>query len=101
MEIASGLVDLVLDLADETFDIASVDPQHQIQKPEWRTFIDIFKSGKKVSLRNVVQAPVKTKNTQIDGNFMIGKDAQAHEVIKLFGSEKSVVNLYDYLAGIS
>ena len=32
---------------------------------------------------------------------MIGKDAQAHEVIKLFGSDKSVVNLYDYLAGIS
>ena len=32
---------------------------------------------------------------------MVGKDAQAHEVIKLFGSDKSVVNLYDYLAGIS
>jgi hypothetical protein len=63
--------------------------------------IDIFKSGKKVSLRNVIQAPVKTKNTQVDGNFMVGKDAQAHEVIKLFGSDKSVVNLYDYLAGIS
>lgn len=32
---------------------------------------------------------------------MIGKDAQAHEVIKMFGSDKPVVGLYDYLAGIS
>ena len=62
VEIASGLVDLVLDLADETFDIVKDDPQHQIQKPEWRNFINIFKAGNKVSLRNVIQAPVKTKN---------------------------------------
>ena len=54
-----------------------------------------------MSLRNVRQEPVKTKNVQNEGNFMIGKDAQAHEVIKMFGSDKPVVGLYDYLAGIS
>ena len=30
IEIASELVDLILDLADETFDIVSTDKEHQI-----------------------------------------------------------------------
>ena len=30
IEIASGLVDLILDIADETFDIVSTDKDHQI-----------------------------------------------------------------------
>ena len=30
IEIASGLVDLILDLADETFDIVSTDKDYQI-----------------------------------------------------------------------
>jgi hypothetical protein len=32
---------------------------------------------------------------------MIGKDTQAHDIIKLFSKEKSLVTLYDYLAGVS
>lgn len=58
IEIASGLVDLILDLADETFEQVEQSETHQIDNPVWREFISVFKQGKKVSLRNIVQAPV-------------------------------------------
>lgn len=53
IEIASGLVDLIMDLADETHDITSQSETNQISNPEWREFMHLFKKGKKVSLRNV------------------------------------------------
>lgn len=59
IEIASGLVDLILDLADETHDITAQSETNQIDNPQWREFMNIFKSGKKVSLRNVQQAVTK------------------------------------------
>jgi len=36
IEIASGLVDLIMDLADETFDVVTQNPDHQIPNPTWR-----------------------------------------------------------------
>lgn len=57
IEIASGLVDLIFDVAEETFEVVSRSETHQIPNPEWRNFMNIFKSGKKVSLRNLKAAP--------------------------------------------
>lgn len=38
IEIASGLVDLILDMADETYEVVSSNETHQIPNPEWREF---------------------------------------------------------------
>jgi hypothetical protein len=53
IEIASSLVDLLMDLADETFEVVNTNESHQIPNPVWRQFTGIFKDGKKCSLRNV------------------------------------------------
>jgi hypothetical protein len=74
IEIASGLVDLILDLADETHEVAQSNPDHQIANPEWRNFISIFKAGKKVSLRNVTQAPVSKDDPSIRDALQIPDD---------------------------
>lgn len=99
IEIASGLVDLILDLADETFEVVDTSEDNQIPNPDWRNFISIFKSGKKVSLRNVTQAPAASDDSSNRDALKIDKDAQAHEIQKEFWSDPSMLNLYEYLSG--
>ena len=55
LEIASGLVDLIMDVAEETYSAQQTNPGKKLKKEQWREFMDIFKNGKKVSLRNVVK----------------------------------------------
>lgn len=57
IEIASELIDLIMDVADEAFELTEelalkegLDEEDQlITKPQWREWIDIFVSGMKVS----------------------------------------------------
>ena len=58
IEIASGIVDLVLDMADEVYDMTLQAPNKKLTKAQWREFSGIFVEGKKVSLRNVKKAIV-------------------------------------------
>ena len=58
IEIASELIDLIMDVGNETFDIMKVRDDKQLTKEEWRDFMSIFKDGKRVSLRNVVKKHV-------------------------------------------
>ena len=53
IEIASGVVDLILDFADEVYDTTNQQSGKKLTKAQWREFSGIFVEGKKVSLRNV------------------------------------------------
>lgn len=99
IEIASGLVDLILDMADETFDVVSASETHQIPNPMWRDFVSIFKSGKKVSLRNVANAPVAADSQQSFDSLHFPQDILAHDLQKQFWSEPAMLNFYEYLSG--
>ena len=55
IEIASEIVDLIMDLQDEVFKSQQTASNNKLSKNEWREFLDIFKQGRKVSLRNVVK----------------------------------------------
>lgn len=82
IEIASGLVDLIMDLADETHDITSQSETNQISNPEWREFMKLFKKGKKVSLRNVQQSVAKNEDQGASDALDIPIDSLAHDVQK-------------------
>jgi len=69
-----------MDLADETYEVVQASENHQIPNPDWRQFTNIFKDGKKVSLRNVQQAPVTSDSQLTLERLNIPSDAQAHEV---------------------
>jgi hypothetical protein len=58
IEIASELIDLIMDVSNETFDIMKSRDDKKLTKEEWRDFMSIFKDGKRVSLRNVVKKHV-------------------------------------------
>ena len=53
VEIASELVDLIMDVADEAFDFQEKG-EKQLDKPTWRSWMEIFKQGKKVSEQNMI-----------------------------------------------
>ena len=55
LEIASGIVDLIMDLSEETFHTQNTAPGRKLKKEQWREFMDVFKTGKKVSLRKIVK----------------------------------------------
>lgn len=55
VEVASELVDLLLDLGNEAYDVMRGRENHKLNKEDWREFMTIFKEGKKVSLRKVVK----------------------------------------------
>ena len=52
IEICSGIVDLILDVADEVYDVTQKQPGKKLTKAQWREFSAIFVDGKKVTLRN-------------------------------------------------
>lgn len=52
IEIASEIIDLITDVAEEAYDYLEAhkdDDESLITKPEWRQWLSIFTSGKKVS----------------------------------------------------
>jgi hypothetical protein len=55
VEIASEIVDLLLDLGNEAYDVVRNNENKKLTKEDWREFMDIFKDGRKVSLRKIVK----------------------------------------------
>ena len=53
IEIASAVIDLIVDMSDEVFDTTMHQPGRKLTKSQWREFSEIFVDGKKCSLRNV------------------------------------------------
>lgn len=85
-------------MADETYEVVAANETHQIPNPEWREFTRIFKSGKKVSLRNVQQVPVATDDQFASESLSIAKDSQAHDVQKQLWKDPAMLNFYEYLS---
>lgn len=75
IEIASGVLDLIMDLADETFDVVVANADHQIPNPEWRQLIGLFSNGKKASLRNVKQAITVSESAAVLDSLPIEIDS--------------------------
>ena len=96
IEIASGLVDLILDLSEETFEVMNSHPENQIAKPEWFQFLGLFNAGKKVSIRNIKAAPV-VEDQGSSQRLDIAKNAQAFEVLREYLEEPSLRKMYEYL----
>lgn len=55
VEIASEIVDLLLDLGNEAYDVVRNNENKKLTKEDWREFMNIFKDGRKVSLRKIVK----------------------------------------------
>jgi hypothetical protein len=66
VEIASGIIDLLLDMGNEAFDVMKSRDNRKMTKEEWRQFMEVFKQGKKVSLRNVVAKVKETGQMRTD-----------------------------------
>ena len=49
-EICSEVIDLILDVADQTFEKTQKRDKRKLEKPEWRDWMEAFKQGKQVSL---------------------------------------------------
>ncbi len=75
IEIASGVLDLIMDLADETFDVVAASKDYQIPNPEWRQLIGLFSNGKKASLRNVKQSVTVSDSAAVLESLPIEIDA--------------------------
>lgn len=50
IEVCSEVIDLILDVADEVFEKQSVRKEKKFAKNEWKEWMDIFVSNRKVSL---------------------------------------------------
>ena len=50
IEVCSEVIDLILDVADEVYDKQTVKKERKFGKNEWKEWMDIFVSNRKVSL---------------------------------------------------
>lgn len=66
VEIASGVADLLLDLAEEVYCTQLSQPGQKLSKEQWREYTDIFAAGKKVSLRNINKKVVSADDKNAD-----------------------------------
>lgn len=78
IEIASGVADLLIDLAEEVYTTQITQAGNKLTKAQWREFTDIFAAGKKVSLRNISKKVVSAddKNADEMGVLTIDKNLQ-------------------------
>jgi hypothetical protein len=65
IEIGSALIDLIVDVAEQTYDTTLQNPNHKVSKKDWREYMDVFKKGKRVTVRNVVKKPVHEEATEV------------------------------------
>ena len=100
IEIASGVVDLIMDLGEEVFCTTLPRKNKKLTKAEWREFSDIFISGKKVSLRNVVKkvaANSDDKDSLYAGSPQKDEINSAIELITHNANEPSLHDFFQFL----
>ena len=100
IEIASGIVDLVLDMADEVYDMTLQAPNKKLTKAQWREFSGIFVEGKKVSLRNVKKAIVDADavRKEDDGALQIPEQVPAFRLLSIFNKEPALHDLFQFIS---
>ena len=76
IEIASELIDLIMDVAEEAADFQEQNAAHpdederQLKKETWRHWMSIFTDGKKVSEQNLVITKDESDTTGLDQDPM-------------------------------
>lgn len=100
IEIASGIVDLIMDLSDEVFDVTQAQAGKKLSKAQWREFSSIFVEGKKVSLRNIKKQLVdadQVDKQESDGSLHIPQNLSAVQLTSKFRKEPSLHDLYMFV----
>jgi hypothetical protein len=74
----------------------------KVTKEEWRSFMDLFKGGQKVSLRNLQKKPTQDKSTARDDindkKITFKQNQRVQELMKEFGSHPALEDFYQYLS---
>jgi len=77
IEIGSALMDLIVDVADQTYDTTHKNPNHKVSKKDWREYMDVFKQGKRVTARNVVKKPVHEEASEVSMHMLEFRNDQS------------------------
>ena len=99
IEIASGVVDLLLDLSEEVFSTSQTQAGNKLTKAQWREFTDIFAQGKKVSLRNVVKKVVSAEDNgeEMEGMLKVDSSTQPYQILAKYRNEPSLLDLQEFM----
>lgn len=100
IEIASGVIDLILDMADEVYDVTRDQPGNKLTKAQWREFSGLFVDGKKCTLRNIKKSIVSDEQVQADddeGLLRIPQNLSASAIIDSYRSEPALHDLYQFI----
>lgn len=73
IEIASEVIDLILDVADQAYEKTNKRKNKKLEKPEWREWMSIFSEGKLVS--SVVGDNQTTLSQSLVGDDELTKDS--------------------------
>ena len=101
IEIVSGVVDLVLDMADEVFDLVKEQPGRKMTKAQWRELSGIFVEGKKCSLRFIKKQKFDTDETQQsdeENTIPIKPDSSAVQILSRFAKEPAMSDMYQFIS---
>jgi hypothetical protein len=99
VEIASGLVDLLLDLGSEVYDVMRASENKKLTKEDWREFMTIFKDGKKASLRKVVKKVIDPSLVSDQNEIPFRVGVTADEIMVQYLSEPALTDFYQFLCG--
>lgn len=97
IEIASGVIDLIMDMADEVFDVTREQPGNKMTKAQWREFSGLFVDGKKCTLRNIkrkVAGADQIQSEEEDGALHISSHQSAVDLTLNFRKEPALHDLY-------
>ena len=101
VEIASAVVDLMHDMADEVFDLVKEQPGHKMTKAQWRELSGIFVDGKKCSLRFIKKQMFDADEAQKsdeEGAIAIQQDASAVQILHRFAKEPAMNDLLQFIS---
>ena len=101
IEIASGVVDLIMDLAEEVFQTTINQNGKKINKAQWREFTNIFIDGKKCSLRNIRKSIVDADAVQKgeeEGAIHVSPNASAVQILSRFNKEPALHDMFQFIS---
>ena len=103
IEIASGVIDLILDMADEVYDTTVNQPGRKLTKGQWREFSNLFIDGKKCSLRNIKKPILDAdgvRSSQSEGRLVIPTNQSASILTSSFVTEPALHDLYQFISNL-
>lgn len=72
-----------MDMTNEAHDLMKGRENKKLNKEDWREFMNIFKDGKRVSLRNVVKKHVESANAD-QNEISFNKGITANEIMVMY-----------------